>query len=370
MVLANDFQKQWLDIGEDVLQAVDRVGKSGWLVLGEEVRGFEAKLSALFAGSYVTGCASGLDALEIGLRCLDLQQGERVLTTPLSAFASSLAIIRAGGEPVFIDVDSSGAMDLSIARQVLQQHPEIKFLLPVHIYGQAMNLERLENLKQEFDLQIVEDCAQAIGAKWNNSYVGSVGQCAAVSFYPTKNLGAMGDGGALVTPLQELDGVAKTLRDYGQSAKYVHSVIGLNSRLDEVQAAILNDALLPRLDGFNRRRKSIANYYNREIEHDLIAKPRLSSASQPVWHLYPLIIQGCRDEFLNYLKENAIGGAVHYPKLISDQPALSGREILCLSDIKNAQTFAEQEVSLPIHPYLTDGEIEKVVKVCNDWRPQ
>src|SRR5262249_35588045 len=176
-------------------------------------------------------------AIEIGLRCLGIRPGDKVLTTPLSAFATTLAVMRCGGVPVFVDTDPSGLLDLERCRSLLARDRGIRFLLPVHLYGHSIALDRLEALRAEFALGIVEDCAQAIGARSGARGVGTVGQVAALSFYPTKNLGALGDGGAVFTADEAIARRARALRHYGQSATYIHDEVGLNSRLDEIHAA-------------------------------------------------------------------------------------------------------------------------------------
>ncbi len=178
----NDFRAQWSLHREEVLAAVERVGASGWLILGAELEQFEAALAGAWGLPFCVGCASGLDAIEIGLRCSGLRPGDKVLTTPLSAFATSLAITRAGGVPLFVDVDEAGQMDLTLCEEVLAERDDIRFLVPVHLYGHAIDLDRLAAIRDRFSLRIVEDCAQAIGASSRNRAVGSVGQFAATSF--------------------------------------------------------------------------------------------------------------------------------------------------------------------------------------------
>jgi dTDP-4-amino-4,6-dideoxygalactose transaminase len=267
MIVQNDFARQWETVEKQVLGAVRRVGSSGWYILGKEVEQFEQALAAYWGVSHAVGVANGMDALEIGLRCLNLRPGEKVLTTPLSAFATTLAILRAGGLPVFVDVDDNGNIDLDQCMEVLRHDRAIRFLLPVHLYGNPLDLSKLERLKKDFDLKVVEDCAQAIGASHEGRGVGTVGQIAATSFYPTKNLGALGDGGAILTDDPATAKRARSLRNYGQRAPYLHSELGLNSRLDELHAAILHDAFLPRLEDWTMRRKAIARTYQAGIRH-------------------------------------------------------------------------------------------------------
>jgi dTDP-3-amino-3,4,6-trideoxy-alpha-D-glucose transaminase len=368
-ILLNDFRKQWEQVGPRALEAFERVGKSGWLVLGQEVEAFEVDLARYWGADWAVGCGNGLDGLEISLRCLGLKPGEKVLTTPLSAFATSLAIIRAGGVPVFVDVDQSGHLDLELCEATLHADPDIRFLMPVHLYGHAMNLERLETLKNQFSLLVVEDCAQAIGARSGNRPVGTLGQMAATSFYPTKNLGCMGDGGAIIgQSLQQRD-MARQLRDYGQTDKYIHDLVGMNSRLDEVQAAILQTALLPCLDQFIARRRTVAEGYQAGLSNSRLVIPPVPRQSESVWHLFPVLVDGDRESFQGFLRSKGIASGLHYPRLISDQGALSGEgKAVVVGSLENAGRFAEKEVSLPIHPSLGTADIARVVDACNAWK--
>jgi dTDP-3-amino-3,4,6-trideoxy-alpha-D-glucose transaminase len=371
MILQNDFKRQWQVIEKSVIQAIQRVGESGWYILGQEVQAFETELARFWGLSQAIGVANGMDALEIGLRCLGLKPGDKVLTTPLSAFATTLAILRAGGVPVFVDVDKSGLIDLQQCRGVLERDRSIRFFVPVHLYGFPIEMLELEKLKEEFELRVIEDCAQAIGASSRRVRAGAVGQIAATSFYPTKNLGAMGDGGAILTNDPALAERAKSLRNYGQSALYVHSDIGLNSRLDELQAAILREAILPNLQSWTARRRRIAQTYHGSISNPLIELPRPSPEAEPVWHLFPILIaEAMRDEFRGHLRSLGILTGVHYPHIICDQAALSASNSCQIAaEPLKARYFAAREVSLPIHPFLSDEEIRSVIDACNSWEP-
>jgi dTDP-3-amino-3,4,6-trideoxy-alpha-D-glucose transaminase len=367
-ILLNDFRAQWPHVRDAVQDAVERVGRSGWFVLGEEVASFEKELARVWGLPCCVGCASGLDAIEIALRCAGLAPGDAVLTTPLSAFATTLAVIRAGGTAHFVDVDAAGQLDLALAERVLETHREIRFLVPVHLYGHALDLEQLARLRERFDLRVVEDCAQAVGATSRGAPVGSVGGLAATSFYPTKNLGCMGDGGALLTRDPALAERARCLRDYGQGAKYEHRHLGLNSRLDELHAAILRDALLPRLEAFTRRRREVAERYRAGIRQPALELPPVPEGSQSVWHLFPVLVAGERAAFQDHLRRDGIASGVHYPTLIPEQPAFreagAGR---ALTPLPRAESFARREVSLPIHPFLSEADVERVVASCNAW---
>ena len=369
MILQNDFKRQWEVVEESVLGAVRRAGRSGWYILGGEVDAFEKALSETWGVSHAVGTGNGLDALEIGLRCLDLQPGDKVLTTPLSAFATTLAIVRAGGVPVFVDVDELGCLDLAQCRRALEKDRAIRFLVPVHLYGFTLPMQELARLKADFQLQVVEDCAQSIGASYAGIQTGTVGQMAATSFYPTKNLGALGDAGALLTNDAALAAKARTVRNYGQTGHYVHSQLGLNSRLDELHAAIMHDAFLPRLADWSAARRRTAQKYLAGIKHRSIQLPAPDPDMKPAWHLFPILAtEGARDRLQSHLKSSGVTTGVHYPRLICDQAALVRGAWEGAADPVNARRFATCELSLPIHPFLTEQEVDTVIAACNAWK--
>lgn len=369
-VRANDFQTQWAHIRETALSAMDRVGKSGWLILGNEVESFEKDLADTVGISNAVGCANGLDAIEIALRALGIQPGEKVITTPLSAFATTLAILRAGGVPIFVDVDDSGLVDLSQVSSVLEADRTIRFFVPVHLYGHALDLESLAALKKKFGTFVVEDCAQALGAKSAGAPVGTVAELAATSFYPTKNLGCLGDGGAVLSSSKEFAEVARTLRNYGQSQKYVHSILGLNSRLDEMQAAVLRTAILPKFSEWTLKRKQIAEVYLGAIRNPSIIIPATPKKSDSCWHLFPVLVEKKRASFLDHMASKGVEAGIHYPSLIPDQECMRNiSNSRCLGSLARARVFANSEVSLPIHPFLSQDEVERVIAACNEWIP-
>jgi dTDP-4-amino-4,6-dideoxygalactose transaminase len=368
MILQNDFKRQWQFVEEPVLSAVRRVGESGRYILGREVEAFETALAEFWGTSHAVGTANGLDAIEIGLRCLDLKPGEKVLTTPLSAFATTLGIIRAGGTPVYVDVDDFGGIDLQQCRHVLEKDRSIRFLVPVHLYGLPLPMEELARLKTDFRLRIVEDCAQSIGASSAEIRTGTIGQAAATSFYPTKNLGAMGDAGALLTNDAALAEKAKALRNYGQTAHYVHSELGLNSRLDELHAAVMREAFLPNLANWTDARRGIAEKYLTQIRHPSIQLLAPDPAIEPVWHLFPILTdEGLRDRLQKHLSSCGIMTGVHYPRLICDQAALPKDTWQSAVDPANDRRYATCELSLPIHHFLNEQEVDSIIAACNAW---
>jgi dTDP-3-amino-3,4,6-trideoxy-alpha-D-glucose transaminase len=364
-VAANDFARQWQDVRVDALGAIERVGQSGWLILGEEVEAFERDLAGWWGVAHAVGVASGLDALEIALRCAGVEAGARVLTTPLTAFATTLAILRAGAEPVWCDVDEGGGLDLDKADVALREDPSIRTLLPVHLYGHPLDLDGLGRLVAEHGVVLIEDCAQSAGAEWEGRPTGSAGLAGATSFYPTKNLGAMGDGGAVLTDDAELAERARRLRNYGQRARYEHLEAGLNSRLDAMQAAVLRSALLPRLDRSLARRRQIAAAYEEALEGGPL-RPIGPEGGTSSRHLFPVeVLDGDPAAVSTALEERGVSVGRHYPFLCPEQPAAvgvgQGRGSLPV-----AARIAARELSLPIHPYLEDEEVELVIDACRE----
>jgi dTDP-3-amino-3,4,6-trideoxy-alpha-D-glucose transaminase len=363
---ANDFARQWQDIREDALTAIERVGHSGWLVLGEEVRAFERELAAWWGVPHAVGVASGLDALEIALRCAGVQPGAGVLTTPLSAFATTLAIVRAGARPVWCDVDASGGLDLDQVDRVLSEDRSIRAMVPVHLYGHPLDPAGLERLAAAHEVLLIEDCAQSAGAVRDGRPTGTAGVAAATSLYPTKNLGAMGDGGVLLTTDPGLAEQARRLRDYGRSGHYEHTELGLNSRLDELHAAILRSALLPRLDGWLARRRAIAARYATALGGSPL-RPVVAAGGSSAHHLFPVeSLDGDVAGVAGRLARRGVAVGRHYPFLCPDQPA--AREVGAVAaaggSLPVARRLAARELSLPLHPHLTDAEVELVLDAC------
>ena len=368
MIRQNDFARQWAVVESDAVSALRRVGSSGRYILGPEVEQFEKALALSWGINHAVGVGNGMDALEIALRCLGLRAGDKVLTTPLSAFATTLAILRAGGVPLFADVNNAGNIDLEQCRASLSADRSIRFLVPVHLYGNPVELEGLAALRDEFELSVVEDCAQSIGAAQHGRKAGTIGQAAATSFYPTKNLGCCGDGGAVLTDNEAIATRAKALRNYGQDSPCRHSELGLNSRLDELQAAILRDAILPHLESWTARRRDIARHYQEEIRHPEIRPFPIARESAAVWHLFPVTVtQGKRANLQEHLRSEEILTGVHYPQIIPDQPAIRSISAGVCGPVRKARYLADCELSLPIHPFLMNDEVNRVIDACNQW---
>jgi dTDP-3-amino-3,4,6-trideoxy-alpha-D-glucose transaminase len=366
-VAANDFTRQWSEVRTDATAALERVGRSGWLILGKEVEAFERDFAEWWGVPHSVGVASGLDALEIALRCAGIEPGNRVLTTPLTAFATTLAILRAGAEPVWCDIDESGGLDLERARHAVAADPGIRAVLPVHLYGHPLDPEGLERLAAA-GVVVIEDCAQSAGAERAGRPTGLAGAAAATSLYPTKNLGAMGDGGVLMTADAELAVRARQMRDYGQVRRYEHVIVGLNSRLDELHAAILRSALLPRLDGWLDRRRRIAERYASALSTGAL-RPVAPGGGVSANHLFPVeVTRGDAAAVARRLADEGVGIGRHYPFVCPDQAAARGWG-RTLDPLVTARRLAAGELSLPIHPHLRDDEVEHVVRACREVCP-
>lgn len=360
----NDFQREPEELIQAQMQATEAVLRSGWWILGQQVQGFEAAWSSYCGTTGAVGVASGLDAIEIGLRALDIGPGDEVITTALTAFATTLAIERCGATPVFADIDAATACLSPIAVERCIS-PATRAVLVVHLYGRAADLAALQQVCKQNDLHLLEDCAQAHGAKHAGRPVGSIGQFGAWSFYPTKNLGAIGDAGALTSSDKYLLGKARQLRNYGQTDRYHHELLGLNSRLDELQAALLMQRL-SHLQTWTERRRAIAQRYWHDIQH-----PNLEFLDPPVDpnnHVHHLFVLRTprREEFQSHMELMGIKSLIHYPVPCHRQKALGhhrvGPDGLAVTD-RHSSTC----VSLPIHPFLSDQEVERVVAACNSF---
>jgi|TARA_R110002126_G_scaffold6194_9_gene32762 dTDP-3-amino-3,4,6-trideoxy-alpha-D-glucose transaminase len=368
-VLPNTFDRLWTDCSSDILAAVERVGASGWYILGKEVVAFEAALAVWAKTPYVVGVANGMDALEIAFRIRGIGPGDKVLTTPLSAFPTALSILRAGATPVYCDTDKHGLLDVAAAEAAFASHPDIKAIAPVHLYGHLADMNALQTLADKYGAIVFEDAAQAIGATRHGIQVGDNGRMASLSFYPTKNLGVLGDGGALLVHTEADNTVAQAMRNYGQTAKYVHDIPGLNSRLDEVHAATLTDAFLPRLSDWLKTRKRIAKTYLENITHPAVTLMPGPDTEGAGWHLFPVLVDiEKRDAFVAYLQNAGIGAALHYPILMPEQRAITdySTPVIC-GNLDTARRIANSEVSLPIHPYLSEEEQAYVIATINAW---
>jgi dTDP-4-amino-4,6-dideoxygalactose transaminase len=358
----NDFQREPEELIQAQLIATEVVLRSGWWVLGHQVQAFESEWSAYCGTSGAVGVANGLDAIEIGMRALGIGPGDEVITTSLTAFATTLAIQRCGAIPVFADIDPSTAC-LSPASVQRCISPLTRAVLVVHLYGRAANLTDLYRICELNNLFLLEDCAQAHGARFKGRPVGSIGSFGAWSFYPTKNLGAVGDAGAITSSDESFLAIAKQLRNYGQTDRYHHDLPGLNSRLDELQAALLL-ARLPYLDAWTLRRRRIAERYWGEISHpdiELLETP--SDPSSHVHHLF--VLRTTRRNFLqSKLEDASIKSLIHYPVPSHLQKAL-GTHRIDPSGLHSTEKHSASCLSLPIHPFMSDNDVDRVIAACN-----
>jgi dTDP-4-amino-4,6-dideoxygalactose transaminase len=364
MIPMNDFAAEPEDLRRREMSAVERVLRSGWYVLGGEVRAFEAAWAGRCGTQAAVGVGNGMDAIEIGLRAAGIGSGDEVITSPMTAFASVLAIIRAGATPVLADIEAGTAllsMD-SVARCISRK---TKAVLLVHLYGQVGDMDRWVAFCRANNLLLIEDCAQSHLASWNNRVAGSFGTLGAYSFYPTKNLGAAGDGGALVTDDLGIAERARRLRNYGQSDRYHHPELGLNSRLDELHAAILTERLAW-LDEFIARRRAIARRYWQEIANPVIGL--LASPEHPASHVHHLFVVRCveRDRLGKVLAEAGIVTVSHYPVPVHLQPPC--RSVRTdPSGLPVTERHARECLSIPCHPQMSDSQVGEVVRALNEF---
>ncbi|MBX2827493.1 MAG: DegT/DnrJ/EryC1/StrS family aminotransferase [Flavobacteriaceae bacterium] len=339
---------------------------SGYYILGDQVRTFETEFAKYCGTNYCVGVANGLDALRLILEAYiqlgKMSKGDEVLVASNTYIATILGIKQAGLTPVLVESETSR---YSFNVTDLQQHlsSKTKAIMPVHLYGQLAPMEAIRQFAKDNDLMVIEDAAQAHGAcDENGKRAGNLGDAAGFSFYPTKNLGALGDGGAVTTNNEALAELVAKLRNYGFSQRYVSDWVGVNSRLDEVQAALLN-VKLKDLDSDNEARRTIAKKYLAEINNELITLPEYEGGKDHIFHLFVVRVTD-RDHFKSYLNENEIGHLVHYPIPPHKQKALSE-----LSHLQFPITEAIHDtiVSIPISPVMTDDQVNKIITVLNRY---
>ncbi|MEO0683540.1 MAG: DegT/DnrJ/EryC1/StrS family aminotransferase [Cyanobacteria bacterium J06649_11] len=362
----NDFRAAPESLIQQEIAAAERVIRSGWFVLGKELKDFERNWAKVCSTKFSVGVGNGMDAIEVGLRAIGIGPGDEVITTAMTAFATVLAILRAGAIPVLADIDSSTAL-LSLESVKRCLSTKTKAILLVHLYGQLSEMEQWVDLCNRTQIHLLEDCAQAHLANHSGKAAGSFGTWGAYSFYPTKNLGALGDAGALVTQSKEIAQHAQCLRNYGQSKRYHHPEIGINSRLDEMQAALLS-VRITWLQKYTSRRQEIANKYHQNLynSHIELLPPPKDKAS----HVYHLFVMRCQSpqHFIEYLKQQNVIALQHYPVPIHHQPPCKDirRDP---KGLKNVEQHAIQCVSIPCHPHLIDEDIDRVIHAVNNYEP-
>jgi len=348
-------QKEYEDKAIEVL-------RSGWYILGKEVSSFEEEFAAHNNIEYCVGVASGLDALALAIRALGIGEGDEVLVQANTYIASVMGITMNRATPVFVEANKY--YNISVEDLESKITPKTKAIMVVHLYGQACKMDVVMEVAKKHGLYVVEDCAQSHDACYNGKKTGTFGDIGCFSFYPTKNLGAFGDAGAILTSNKELRDKIAMLRNYGSKVKYHFEEVGLNSRLDELQAGLLR-VRLRYLEEMAKERERIADYYTKNIKNDKIIKPELQEGATSVWHQY-VVRTDERDRFEEYLKENEIITTIHYPI----PPHLSkAYEYLNLKEgsFPMTEKYAKEMLSLPIYNGMTDEEVKYVVEVINKY---
>src|SRR5665213_1871757 len=360
-----DLTRQYQPLREPIQAALARVVESQRFILGADVERFEQRFAEYCGARYAIGCASGTDALELALMAADIGPGDEVLTVPFTFFATAGAIMSAGARPVFVDVEpDSFNMDTRQLDHALATHPSIKAILPVHLYGGCCDMGPILELALARGIPVIEDAAQAVGAEWRGQRAGSIGTIGCFSFFPTKNLGGFGDGGMLTTNDEDLARKLKALRIHGSIEKYVHQWPGRTSRLDALQAAVL-DVKLDHLDAWNRARQRNADLY-REALAGIVTVP----TQQPYQtsHVYNQFVIRCtrRDELRTFLSESGVGTEVYYPLPLHLQPALAAYEYKA-GDFPVSEQLSQEVLALPIFAELTEAEISTVAGLIREF---
>lgn len=343
-------------------EAVLRVLNSGWYILGREMEDFEEKFAAYMGVKHCVALNSGTDALILAFRALGIEPGDEVVMPAGAYIASVIGVTENGGIPVFVDMDECMEMDVELIESKITDRT--KAILPVHLYGQCSRMDKVAELAKKYDIKLIEDCAQCHGSTYNGKLAGTFGDMGCFSFYPTKPLGAMGDAGAVVTNDDELAKKVRLLRNYGSRVKYHNEVNGVNSRMDEVQAAVLKVGL-KYLDEENENRRRQARIYMSGIKNPKILIPPVYEKTFHVYHIFPVLTKD-RVAFQSYLLENGIKTQVHYPVPPYMAECYKGWGY-AWSDFPNAERYARQEVSLPMYTGFQDDELEYVIDVINRY---
>jgi dTDP-4-amino-4,6-dideoxygalactose transaminase len=353
-----DLKAQYATIKNEILQAISNVCESQYFALGPAVAEFEQKIAAYCGCKYAVGVSSGTDALLVSLMALDIQQGDEVITTPFSFFATAGSIFRVGAKPVFVDIEpDSYNIDPNLIEEKITD--KTRAIIPVHLYGQAAQMKPITEIAQRHNLTVIEDAAQGIGASQDGTMCGNFGDFGCFSFYPTKNLGAFGDGGLVTTNIEALAEKLKVLRDHGQKPRYFYNMLGGNFRLDGIQAAVLN-VKLKYLDQWNDKRRQNAALYNKFLNDSPVKIPKIRSNNICTYHQYTIAAPD-RDNLHKYLSENQIGSAIFYPKPLHLQDCFSELGYK-QGDLPVTERICNEVLSLPIYPELSPEQIEYVAR--------
>lgn len=346
---------------DEIDSAIKRVLDSGWYILGKEVDAFEKEFAAYCGTKYCIGVANGLDALSLIIQAYDFPKGSEIIVPANTYIATILAISKNGLNPKLIEPNLK---TYNIDSDLIEKEITSKTvaIMPVHLYGQACDMDCITELAKKYDLKVIEDSAQAHGAVYKNKKTGDLGDASGFSFYPGKNLGCLGDGGAITTNDNNLAQKLKALRNYGSHVKYENIYKGTNSRLDEVQAAILR-IKLKYLDKDNQKRSEISRFYREKIKNNKIVLPKLKNEESHVWHIFPVMTEN-RETLQKYLSDNDIQTMVHYPIPPHKQQAY--KEFKNLS-LPVTEKIHKEILSIPISPVMEQVEVEKIVEVLNKY---
>lgn len=351
-----DLSDQREQLGDELDRSIRRVLDRGWYILGQEVSSFEEEFASYLGASYAVGVGSGTEAIHLALAAEDIGVGDEVITSPMTAVPTACAISLTGAKPVFADVNrETGLLDPEEVRRRIT--PRTRAVIPVHLYGQCVPMDSLSDLAREKRICLVEDCAQAHGATWGDKLAGTWGDYGAFSFYPTKNLGAYGDGGAVVTWDPKRADSLRRLRNYGQVDRYRHASKGWNSRLDEIQAAVLR-VKLPRLDSWNAKRRALAARYRGNLAGCPVSPLREQSGGEHVYHLFVVRALN-RNRLRDELVHRGIETQIHYPIPVHLQEAFRdlGHRV---GDFPAAEMLADSILSLPLYPELTFDQVDEI----------
>jgi dTDP-4-amino-4,6-dideoxygalactose transaminase len=361
-----DLAREFDVLGGPMLSAITGTLSAGRFILGERLRAFETAFASYCGAEHAVGVGSGTEALHLALLAVGIKPGDEVITVANTCVPTVSAISFAGAIPVLVDIDPvSYTMDPAGIESAVT--PRTRAIIPVHLYGQAADLDPILTTARRHNLAVVEDCAQAHGTLYKGRHVGTIGDCGAFSFYPSKNLGAYGDAGAVVTNKVDLADKVIMLRNYGEKQRYHHVIKGFNSRLDDLQAALLS-VKLPYLDAWNDRRRAIANQYKNTIENPHVVLPHELPYAKHIYHLFAVRCRQ-RDRLQEHLKQRGISTLIHYPIPIHLQQSYAD-----LGKIRGSfpasESHADEELSLPMFPALTDSEVSHVCAAVNSFDPQ
>jgi len=361
MIPLGDLKRQHAGIKKEVEGAVQRVLDSGWFVLGKETEEFEKEFAEYCGKDFGVGCGNGTDAIFLALKVLDIGQGDEVITSANTAIPTVSAIVASGAKPVLVDCGEDYLIDVNKIKEKITERT--RAIIPVHLYGQACDMDKILEIAEQKNISVIEDCAQAHGTEYKGKKV-PIGDIGCFSFYPSKNLGADGDGGMVVTGDEEIAKKLKLIRNYGQEGVYSSIIQGYNSRLDEIQAAILR-VKLKYLDKWNEKRRKLAEIYNSLLLDSNVLLPIAHKDRKHIFHLY-VVRNEKRDELINYLKEKEIAAKIHYPVPIHLQEGFKHLGYN-LGEFSMTEKFSKEILSLPMFPELSEGEIRKVCEAMKNF---